>query len=125
MDPDSLAFTLVSDYLNKFGYENVSQKLEKKVNYEKVDTKLDLQTVIKSLKLGNVADTEKPEVPKVTEKPPKNPKRKRNDESGTVSKKPKLIPKEFDDKDLNKLMPIKDVFADKVDKIQDLEKDSC
>ena len=39
-----------------------------------------------------------------------------------VSKKPKLAPKEFDDKELNKLVPIRDIFADKVDLIQYLEK---
>ena len=57
VDPDSLAFTLVSDYLNKYGYENVAEKLQKEVICEKVDTELDLQTMIKSLKLRNVADT--------------------------------------------------------------------
>ena len=36
VDPDWLAFTLVSNYLKKYGFEKVAKKLEKKVDYEKV-----------------------------------------------------------------------------------------
>ena len=37
MDPDSLAFTLVSNYLIKNGYEKVAKQLQKEVICEKVD----------------------------------------------------------------------------------------
>ena len=50
-DPDRIAFTLVIDYLNKFGYQGFAQELETEVKYSKLDLQgLDLQTVLKSQK---------------------------------------------------------------------------
>ena len=50
IDPDRIAFTLVIDYLNKFGYQGFAQKLETEVKYSTLDLQgLDLQTVLKSI----------------------------------------------------------------------------
>ena len=63
-DPDRVAFTLVSDYLNQFGYQGLAQELQNQVNFSRIDLQgLDLSSVIKTSKMSKSRLVQVPEKP--------------------------------------------------------------
>ena len=135
-DPDRVAFTLVSDYLNKFGYQSIAQELQKEVKYSKLDLQgLDLQTISKrqisksDSKLDPKQKVSKSKIVQVPEDQQPTRKRKLDNCDKTETKvehrpkkpKPDEEPRQFED--LNRLVPIRNVFPDKVAMLEEVGKE--
>ena len=144
-DPDDIAFTLVSDYLNKHDYQAVAQELQNEVkHYSKLDLQgLDLPTVLKmsKSKLAKVPEekaeagqmlklseslSRKCDIPatKISKLKPVQVREKRKlCEPQTEIKVLKLSnPDQLDD--LNQKVTINDLFIDKIDDLKILPQDS-
>ena len=143
-DPDNIAFTLVSDYLNKHDYQAFAQELQNEVRYcSKLHLQgLDLPTLLKLSKSTLTKVPEKQNVSseasekrklsesqsKPTKKPEKQTVSSKSDkrklcESQTKTKVFKLSnPDQLDD--LNQKVTINDLFVDKLDDLKTLPQDS-
>ena len=110
-DPDRVAFTLVSDYLNQFGYQGLAQELQNQVNFSRIDLQgLDLLSVIKS-RLVQVPEDQQSTRKRKLDNCDKNETKV---EPRQKKAKQDLEPGQFEDDELNRLVPIRNVFIDKV-----------